>query len=336
MRNLKFEKPNAISLISADKTTAKFSIKPLDRGYGITIGNALRRVLLASIPGAALINVEIKGVPHEFSTIPGVKEGVVEIVLNLKDAIFRLDSVEPGFRAEVSLNDVDKEIITLGDLQVPAGVEVVNPEHVICHLNKGTSISLTATLATGAGYVTQNDNKAYLDHIGQIALDSIFTPVKRVNFNVEKLQGGYDELILEVETNGAIDAKDAVSEAASMLSELFGAVRQISENAEQFQDYIAEEAEATAQAVDKNLAIDRLDLSVRLYNALSREGIKTIDQLLDMTDQEIKSIRNLGQNSFIELQNKLAEFKDSTITKKTVDDDDALIKEIFDDIEEGL
>ncbi len=335
MRNLKFEKPNAITTISQDKTTAKFSIKPLDRGYGITLGNALRRVLLSSIPGAALINVEFEGVPHEFSTIPGVKEGVVEIVLNLKDAIFKLDTLEPGYRAEITLKGVDKEIITLGDLTVPAGVEIVNPDHVICHLNRGVSINFSATLAVGSGYVTQNDNKEYIDHIGQIAMDAIYTPVKRVNFNVEKLQGGFDELILEVETNGAIDAKDAVSMAASMLSELFGAVREISENAEEFQDYIAEAVDRTAPAVDKNLTIDRLDLSVRLYNALSREGIKSIDQLLEMTDQEIKSIRNLGQNSFIELQNKLAEFKDSTISKKEVDDD-ALIKEIFEDMEEGL
>lgn len=306
MRDLKFEKPTSVDSISEDKKSAKFLIKPLERGYGITLGNALRRVLLSSLPGVAIVNIKIEGVEHEFSTIEGVYEDVMSMILNLKKVVFVADSEDPNFEQKISLYANEEGVVRASNFFPVTGVEVVNPEQVIATLEKGAKLELEATIRRGVGYVGAESNKVYSkNEVGIIAIDSIYTPVTRVSYNVEKTRGDADELTLEIDTNGAIEAKEALALAGKMIMDYLKTIVDISETAGT-KNFIYEQVE---QPVDKKLEmkIEQLDLSVRLFNSLKRSNIFTVGDIVSKTEEEIMKSRSLGRKSFKELKEKLAE-----------------------------
>lgn len=327
MKDLKFEKPTSVEEISVDGTKGKFVIKPLERGYGITLGNALRRVLLSSLPGAAIVNIKIDGVEHEFSTIDGVYEDVMGIVLNLKKVIFTVESDDPDFEQKLELYAVGAGKVTAADFTHVDGVEVVNPDQVIATLSENGSLSMVVTIRRGVGYVSADKNKVYSkNEKSVIPIDSIYTPVERVSYHIEKTRGDEDELTLEIETNGAIEAKDALGLASKMLIDYFSVISEISELAKDA-DFIYEQEE---EPVNKKLEmkIEQLDLSVRLFNSLKRSGIYTVAQIIKMTEEDVMRLRSLGRKSFKELKEKLAEhgleFENTSNkeTKFSLDDED--------------
>lgn len=306
MKDLKFEIPTSVEQISADGNKAVFTIKPLARGYGITIGNALRRVLLSSMPGAAIVNVEIDGVQHEFSTIPGVYEDVMGIILNLKEVIFKVDSNDPNYEQKLYLNFQGPGVVTAGDFNEVTGIEIVNPDLIIANLAENGILSMNITVRRGVGYVSADDNKVHSrNQVGLIAIDSLFSPILRVTYKVEKTRGDQDELRLEVETNGAIEAKEAIAQASKMLIDYFNVIVSISENAG-LEDYIYEEEETEEDKVS-DMKIEDLNMSVRLFNALRRAGIYTVGELIQINEEDIIKIRNLGRKSLKELKECLAE-----------------------------
>lgn len=306
MRKLLFELPTSVEEISKDGNKARFVIKPLERGYGTTIGNALRRVLLSSMPGAAIVNVEIDGVQHEFTTIPGVFEDVMGIILNLKEVIISVDSDDVDFEQKLYLNVQGPKVVTAGDFERVTGVNIINPDLIIANLNEVGSLSMVVTVRRGVGYVSADENKIHSgNQVGLIAIDSLYSPILRVAYLIEKTRGDDDELTLEVETNGAIEAKDAIAMAAKILIDHFDIIVQISERAGQIEFIKEEEEDEENQA--HLMKIEELDMSVRLFNALKRAGISTVGGLLKMREEEIIKIRNLGRKSMKELKECLAE-----------------------------
>lgn len=303
MKNLRFEIPTSVDEVLENGNIAKFSIKPLERGYGITLGNSLRRVLLASMPGAAIVNIEIDNVEHEFSTINGVYEDVMGIILNLKEIIFKVDNDDPNFSQTLELEVEDKEVVTAGDFKLYTGTEIINPDLVICHLMKNTKFRLQAELRLGVGYVSSDDNKQFITHHGQISIDSIFTPIKRVSYHVEKVRGDKDELQLEIETNGAIEAKDALGLASNILIQHYDFIKDVSEKAGQVECF--SEEIPIVENDNTDMKIEDLDITARLYNALKRAGIYTVKQLTQLSESDIRKLRGLGQKSSEELKRKL-------------------------------
>lgn len=306
MKDLKFEKPTAVEEISVDGNKARYQIKPLERGYGITLGNALRRVLLSSLPGAAIVNVKIEGVEHEFSTIEGVYEDVMGIVLNLKKVIFSVESIDPDFEQKLELYVSEAGTVTAADFNRIDGIEVINPDQVIANLSAGGQLSLEVMIRRGVGYVSAEKNKVFTrGEKSIIPIDSIYTPVTRASYHVEKTRGDADELTLEIETNGAILAKDALALASKMLIDYFSVVVNISEQVANV-DFIYEPAE---EPTNKKLEmkIEQLDLSVRLFNSLKRSGIYTVAEIIKLTEEDVMKFRSLGRKSFKELKEKLAE-----------------------------
>ena len=281
-------------------TRSKFVIEPLQPGFGYTLGNALRRTLLSSIPGAAISSVRIDGVLHEFSTIPKVTEDVTDIILNLKQVVLRSDVDEPVSAYLKARGPAD---VTAGDIQPPAGVEVLNPE-----LGRGAGLELEMVIQRGVGYVASERNKNPRDPIGVIPVDSIFSPVRRVTYAVENTRveqmTDRDRLILDVETNGAITAREAVASAGSTMSEL---VNLFGELAESQGLTVGPAPDTTTLTGDMALTIEELNLSVRSYNCLKREGINTVGDLVQKTEAELLDIRNFGQKSIDEVKAKLEE-----------------------------
>jgi DNA-directed RNA polymerase subunit alpha len=286
-------------------TRSKFVIEPLQPGFGYTLGNALRRTLLSSIPGAAISSVRIDGVLHEFSTIPKVTEDVTDIILNLKQVVLRSDVDEPVSAYLKARGPAD---VTAGDIQPPAGVEVLNPELHIATLGRGAGLELEMVIQRGVGYVASERNKNPRDPIGVIPVDSIFSPVRRVTYAVENTRveqmTDRDRLILDVETNGAITAREAVASAGSTMSEL---VNLFGELAESQGLTVGPAPDTTTLTGDMALTIEELNLSVRSYNCLKREGINTVGDLVQKTEAELLDIRNFGQKSIDEVKAKLEE-----------------------------
>jgi DNA-directed RNA polymerase subunit alpha len=284
---------------------SKFVIEPLQPGFGYTLGNALRRTLLSSIPGAAISSVRIDGVLHEFSTIPKVTEDVTDIILNLKQVVLRSDVDEPVSAYLKARGPAD---VTAGDIQPPAGVEVLNPELHIATLGRGAGLELEMVIQRGVGYVASERNKNPRDPIGVIPVDSIFSPVRRVTYAVENTRveqmTDRDRLILDVETNGAITAREAVASAGSTMSEL---VNLFGELAESQGLTVGPAPDTTTLTGDMALTIEELNLSVRSYNCLKREGINTVGDLVQKTEAELLDIRNFGQKSIDEVKAKLEE-----------------------------
>ncbi|CCV64900.1 DNA-directed RNA polymerase subunit alpha [Alteracholeplasma palmae J233] len=306
MKDLKFEKPSAVEEISVDGNKGKFVIRPLERGYGVTIGNALRRVLLSSLPGAAIVNTKIDGVEHEFSTISGVYEDVMEIVLNLKKVVFSVDSDDSQYEQKLELYAVGPGVVTAADFNRVDGVTVINPDQVIANLAEDGKLSMVVTIRRGIGYVSAENNKVYSKYeVGVIPIDSLYTPVERVSYHVEKTRGDSDELTIEIETNGAIDVKEALSLASKMLVDYFNVIVQIGEQASQ-KDFIYEPTEEPSSK-KLEMRVEQLDLSVRLFNSLKRSGIATVAELVKLTEEEVMRFRSLGRKSFKELKEKLAE-----------------------------
>ena len=306
-----FNKPKIeIAEISEDKKYGKFVVEPLERGYGTTLGNSLRRIMLSSLPGAAVSQVQIDGVLHEFSSIPGVKEDVTEIIMNIKSLAIKNNS--DSEEAKVAYIDFEGEgVVTAADIQCDPDIEILNPEVVIAHLNGGadSKLYMELTITKGRGYVSSDKNKNEELPIGVIAVDSIYTPVERVNLKVENTRVGqitdYDKLTLDVYTNGTLAPDEAVSLAANVLSEHLSLFIDLSENAKSAEIMVETESDEKEKVLEMN--IDELELSVRSYNCLKRAGINTVEELCNRTSDDMMKVRNLGRKSLEEVLAKLKE-----------------------------
>ena len=291
---------------SQDGTYGKFVIEPLERGFGHTLGNSMRRVLLSSLPGVAVSSVHIEGVQHEFSTIPGIKEDVTEIILNLKSIACRMFADGPK---QLSIDVKGPFELKAGDIKTDDEVEVVNPDLHIATLNEEAHLQMQLTLERGRGYVSAYKNKNASMPIGVIPIDSIFTPVKKVNYMVEDTRVGqitdYDKLTLEIWTNGTLKPEEAISSAARILTEHLSLFIDLSENAKTAEVMIEKATDDKKTALEMN--IDELELSVRSYNCLKRAGINTVEELCNKTSEDMMKVRNLGRKSLEEVLGKLKE-----------------------------
>ena len=306
-----FEKPNIeIAEISEDKRYGRFVVEPLERGYGTTLGNSLRRIMLSSLPGAAVSQIKIEGVLHEFSSIPGVKEDVTEIIMNIKSLAIKnnSDTNEP----KVAYIEYSGEgVVTAADIHADADIEILNPDLVIATLNGGadSKLYMELTITKGRGYVSADKNKNDELPIGVISVDSIYTPVERVNLSIQNTRVGqitdYDKLTLDVYTNGTLAPDEAVSLAAKVLSEHLNLFIDLSEIADKTEVMVEKEESETAKVLEMN--IDELELSVRSYNCLKRAGINTVEELTNKTSEDMMKVRNLGRKSLEEVLGKLKE-----------------------------
>ncbi|GAB2509137.1 DNA-directed RNA polymerase subunit alpha [Paramicrobacterium agarici] len=285
---------------------SRFVIEPLEPGFGYTLGNSLRRTLLSSIPGAAVTSVRIDGVLHEFSTIPGVKEDVTEVILNVKGLVVSSEHDEP---ITAYLRKTGSGQVTAADISAPAGVEVHNPELVIATLNEEAKFELELTIERGRGYVSATQNRNEFSEAGQIPVDSIYSPVLKVTYRVEATRAGertdFDRLVVDVETKQAITPRDAIASAGSTLVELFGLAKELNNQAEGIE--LGAAPAETVLSSELSVPIEDLDLSVRSYNCLKREGINTVSELVALSETQLMNIRNFGQKSVDEVRDKLVE-----------------------------
>ncbi|MBQ8765891.1 MAG: DNA-directed RNA polymerase subunit alpha [Clostridia bacterium] len=301
-----FEKPSIEALdLTADGTYGKFVVEPLERGYGTTLGNSLRRVLLSSLPGYAITSVKIDGVLHEFSTIDGVKEDVTEIVLNLKGVILKINGDGPK---TIYIDASGKCEVTAGDIQADSDVEILNPDHLIATLEEGAVLKMELTCDKGRGYVSAERNKQVMQPIiGVIAIDSIYTPVLKVNYTVENTRVGqitdYDKLTLEAWTDGTISAQEAVSLGAKILTDHLDLFVDLSDEARGTETMIVKNDDSKGKILE--MTIEELDLSVRSFNCLKRAGINTVEDLTNRTEEDMMRVRNLGRKSLEEVIAKL-------------------------------
>ena len=303
---VEIEKPRIECIDSQDDVSyGKYIVEPLERGYGTTLGNSLRRILLSSLPGTAATSIKIAGVQHEFSTIPGVKEDVTEIVLNVKKIIAKLHC--QGTKT-VYIDAAGECEVTAGDIKADGEVEILNPEQHICSLGPDASFNMEITLSHGRGYVPSDKNKTPNMPIGTSAVDSIYTPVYKVNYTVENTRVGnmtdYDKLTLEVWTDSTISARDAVSLGAKILSDHLSLFTNLSETVAS-KPTMAEKAETHRDKV-LEMTIEELDLSVRSFNCLKRANINNVEDLISRTGEDMMKVRNMGRKSLEEVQNKLA------------------------------
>ena len=305
-----FEKPRIeIAEISDDNKYGKFVVEPLERGYGITLGNSLRRIMLSSLPGTAVSQVKIKGVLHEFSSLPGVKEDVTEIVMNIKDLCIKNNSTTNEPKVAYIDASGDK-VVTAGDIQVDADLEILNPDLVIANLSgPEAKLEMELLITNGRGYVGSDKNKGLDSSIDAIAVDSIYTPVERVNLTVQNTRVGqvtdYDKLTLDVFTNGTLAPDEAVSLAAKVLSEHLNLFIDLSENAKSVDVMVEKEDDQKEKVLE--MSIDELELSVLSYNCLKRAGINTVEELTNKTPDDMMKVRNLGRKSLDEVYAKLKE-----------------------------
>ncbi|MBR3848797.1 MAG: DNA-directed RNA polymerase subunit alpha [Oscillospiraceae bacterium] len=302
---IEIEKPRIECLdLVEDGSYGKFIIEPLERGYGTTLGNSLRRVLLSSLPGVAVTAIKIAGIAHEFSTIPGVKEDVTEIVLNIKKIVAKLHTDEPQ-TVTIEANEAGE--VTAGDINVTGDIEILNPDLHIATLSEDATLSMELTFAHGRGYVSAERNKQANAAIGVLPIDSIYTPVHKVNYYVENTRVGnmtdYDKLTIEIWTNKTISARDAVSYSAKILNDHLSLFIDLSEDIGNTSTVI-EKAENQRDKV-LEMTIEELDLSVRSFNCLKRAGINTVEDLISKTQEDMMKVRNLGHKSLEEVINKL-------------------------------
>ncbi len=305
-----FERPNIeVAEISEDKKYGRFVVEPLERGYGITLGNSLRRIMLSSLPGAAVSQIKVEGVLHEFSAIPGVKEDVTEIVMNLKSLAIKNNS-ETNEAKTAYVEYEGEGIVHASDIQVDQDIEILNPDLVLATLSgKDAKLYIELTITRGRGYVSAEKNKHEDLPIGVIAIDSIYTPVERVNVTVENTRVGqitdYDKLTLDVFTNGTLVPDEAVSLAAKVLSEHLSLFIDLSENAKTAEVMVEKEDDEREKVLE--MSIDELELSVRSFNCLKRAGINTVEELCNRTSEDMMKVRNLGRKSLEEVLAKLKE-----------------------------
>ncbi len=305
-----FERPNIeVKEISEDKKYGKFVVEPLERGYGITLGNSLRRIMLSSLPGAAVSQVKIDGVQHEFSSIPGVKEDVTEIIMNIKSLAIKNNS-ETNEAKTAYIEFEGEGVVRASDIQADQDIEIMNPDLAIATLSgKDTKLFIELTITKGRGYVSSDKNKNEDTKIGVIPIDSIYTPVERVNMSVENTRVGqqtdFDKLTLDVVTNGTLAPDEAVSLAAKVLSEHLSIFIDLSENAKTAEIMVEKEDDQKEKVLE--MSIDELELSVRSYNCLKRAGINTVEELCNKTSEDMMKVRNLGRKSLEEVLAKLKE-----------------------------
>ena len=302
---IEFEKPN-ITKIDENKDYGVFVVEPLERGYGTTLGNSLRRVLLSSLPGAAVTSINIEGVLHEFDTIPGVREDVMQIILNLKGIAVK------SYVADEKTIELDVEgpaEVTAGDILTDSDIEIVNPDHYLFTIGEGASMKATLTVNSGRGYVPAEENKKDDAPVGTLGVDAIYTPVNKVNYQVEPARvgskDGFDKLTLEIMTNGTIIPEDALGLSARILTEhldLFTNLTEVAKSAE-----VMKEADTSSDDRVMERTIEELDLSVRSYNCLKRAGINTVYDLTEKSEPEMMKVRNLGRKSLEEVKIKLAD-----------------------------
>ncbi len=305
---IEIEKPEIECISNEDDTNyGKFIVEPLERGYGTTLGNSLRRILLSSLPGAAVTSVKIDGVLHEFSTVPGVKEDVTEIILNLKNLAIRLNGEEDAM--QVMINAVGPKEVTAADIIGDADMEIFNPDLHIATLEEGATFVMAINLEKGRGYVPAEQNKTVDTPIAVIPVDSIFTPVKMVNFTVENTRVGqitdYDKLVLEIWTDGSIRPEEGVSIGAKIMQEHLNLFIQLTEETTNMEFMV--EKEEDQKEINLEKSIDDLELSVRSYNCLKRAAINTVGELTQKSEEDMMKVRNLGKKSLDEVKLKLAE-----------------------------
>ena len=306
---IEIEKPRIETLeIAEDGSYGKFVMEPLERGYATTLGNSMRRVLLSTLPGAAVTTVKIDGVVHEFSTIPGVKEEVTEIILNIKGLIPKLHG---DFQKTVYIEAEGPCVVTGASIKCDSEVEILNPDMYIATLDEGAKLNMEMTVEKGRGYVQSEQNKPAQSVIGVIPVDSIFTPVVKATFTVDNTRVGKvtdkGRLTLEVWTNGSIKANEAVSLSAKILIEHFELFLDLTEGASEAESFMAEKGDSTNEKV-LNMTIEELDLSVRSFNCLKRAGINTVEDLINKSEEDMMKVRNLGRKSLEEVIAKLDSF----------------------------
>lgn len=302
---IEFEKPN-ITKIDENKDYGVFVVEPLERGYGTTLGNSLRRVLLASLPGAAVTSINVEGVLHEFDTVPGVREDVMQIILNVKGIAVK------SYVQDEKIIELDVEgpaEVTAGDILTDSDIEIVNPDHYLFTIGEGASLKATLTVNSGRGYVPADQNKKDDAPVGTLAVDSIYTPVTKVNYQVEPARvgsnDGFDKLTLEILTNGTIIPEDALGLSARILTEHLNLFTNLTEIA--IATDVMKEVDTTSDDRILERTIEELDLSVRSYNCLKRAGINTVYDLTEKSEAEMMKVRNLGRKSLEEVKIKLAD-----------------------------
>ncbi|NLX91429.1 MAG: DNA-directed RNA polymerase subunit alpha [Firmicutes bacterium] len=303
---IEIEKPRIEWVERKGKEYGRFVIEPLERGYGTTLGNSLRRILLSSLEGAAVVSVKIDGVLHEFSTIPHVLEETPEIIMNLKALRLKIHANEPQL---LIIDAEGKGEVRAKDIQAPAEVEILNPDLLIATLEEGGKLYMEITASKGRGYVPAERNKLPNQPIGVIPVDSIFTPIKKVNFFVENTRVGqhtdYDKLTLDLWTDGSIEPDESLSMGAKILSKLLNLFINLTEKVDEVEIAAEEEENKTEKVLE--MTIEELDLSVRSYNCLKRAGINTVEELIRRSEEEMMKVRNLGKKSLEEVTNKIAE-----------------------------
>ncbi len=303
---IEIEKPTITKFVDEDGTYGKFVVEPLERGYGTTLGNCMRRILLSSLPGAAVTSVKIDGILHEFSTIPGVKEDVTEIILNLKKLAVRLNGDNTK---RVIINAVGPKVVTAADIIGDSEMEIFNPELHIATLEENATLVMEINLARGRGYVPADQNKTESTPISVIPVDSIYTPVRKVNYTVENTRVGqvtdFDRLILEIWTDGSITPEEGVSIGAKIMQEHLNLFIQLDDSTDGMEIMVAKEEDQKEKALE--MTIDELELSVRSFNCLKRAAISTVEELTERTEEDMMKVRNLGKKSLDEVKAKLEE-----------------------------
>ncbi|HEY4543596.1 MAG TPA: DNA-directed RNA polymerase subunit alpha [Tissierellaceae bacterium] len=304
---LEIEKPRIEVLeLSEDETYGKFAVEPLERGYGTTLGNSLRRVLLSSLPGAAISSVKIQDVLHEFSSIQGVLEDVPEIILNIKGIAAKVQADEP---VTLLIDVVGPKVVTAGDIITGLDVEIVNKDHYLATVNEDGRLYMEMVIEKGRGYVVSEKNKKEDQAVGVIPVDSSFTPVQKVNFTVENTRVGqitdFDRLVFEVETNGTLSADEATSLGAKILKEHLDLFIGLTDHVQDVEIMVEKEEDEKEKVLE--MTVEELDLSVRSYNCLKRAGIDTVDELIQKSPEDMMEVRNLGKKSLEEIEEKLAE-----------------------------
>lgn len=304
---IEIEKPTIECILDEDANYGKFIVEPLERGYGTTLGNTLRRILLSSLPGAAVTSIKIDGILHEFSTIPGCKEDVTEIILNLKKLALRLNGADETKR--VIINAAGPKEVTAADIIGDADLEIFNPDLHIATLEDNATLVMEINIAKGRGYVSSDQNKTESTPIAVIPVDSIYTPVRKVNFTVENTRVGqvtdYDKLILEIWTDGSITPKEGVSIGAKIMQEHLNLFIQLTESTEGMEIMVEKEEDQKEKALE--MTIEELELSVRSFNCLKRASINTVEELTHKSEDDMMKVRNLGKKSLDEVKLKLEE-----------------------------
>lgn len=307
---MEIEKPRITLEESADFRTGKFIVEPLERGYGITLGNCLRRVLLSALPGAAVTGITIEGVSHEFSTIKGVKEDVAEIILNLKGLNLKANYTDKNLKKTLKIERTTPGIVTAADIEIDPEVEVLNPEMYICTIDDGGKLIMDLNVARGRGYVVAEKLKDATRPIGYISIDAIFTPVKSVSYAVESTRVGqnidYDKLTLDIKTDGSLSAKDVLSLAAKAIEDHIRLFVNLSDVISGTDILVSREEDKQQKVLEMN--IEDMDLSVRSYNCLKRAAIHTVEDLTKKTEDDMLKVRNLGRKSLDEVINKLRSY----------------------------